>query len=155
MSISRTIWRSIPFSLFDIRLCWSTFETLSIHICILWTVCVSEILDFSHFLSLFHSLPVADDGSIYVWARARGFACASSRGQANWLSFPTNSAHYPSNPSKSTLLTVRYYVPEILSWNKQSSTRSLHDPQACILFSPSYIYALFFSCLFWILRKLK
>lgn len=24
------------------------------------------------------------------WARARGFACASSRGQANWLSFPPN-----------------------------------------------------------------
>lgn len=110
---------------------------------------MSEILDFSHFLSLFHSLPVADDGSIYVWARARGFACASSRGQANWLSFPTNSAHYPSDhPSKSTLLTVRYYVPEILPRNKQSGARSLHDPQTCILFSPSYIRALFLRYFF-------
>lgn len=52
---------------------------------------VSEILDLlSLSPSLSFPVPVADDGSIYGSARARGFACASSRGQANWLSFSPN-----------------------------------------------------------------
>ena len=35
------------------------------------------------------------------WARARGFTCASSRGQANWLSFPTQLL--PTNPPTTSL----------------------------------------------------